>query len=877
MIGASTIIALLLSAGSTALQTVADTARAQGVPRSFQIVRINAPRVLANESTVGYAGYAVNEFTMIGRAAGAIHPPAGAALVTVGIPANAPAGTREAARMLFIAGGKEASVSVIMTVLPVYGLSLQADPEVAGLRSGDRFELPFKVTNRGNAVDTVRIIPEMPAGWRPSVRDTPTIIIAPFSTVQRVLNVAVPNSSATGNFFIRLNARSREARAEALVTLSVGPVVDQLRPLGPTVRAAVGAVGVEGGTVQSVPQIAVSGPVTNRIYVDGRLTASPTLAAAQVRGLASVGTFVTSPHLVAWSSRWRATLGSTVLAMTDLTGVNAGGRGFAFEHQDTARVLSFVGARPDKSYASGSDSGELLGAHFEQNLRYMRVGATATRLRGVGLQHHELTAIGVQARTFPIGTFIFGGETAYREYAAGSGMGWTARVRHDRKDEQAEFRLTHAPGGAEAFARAENELQISFARGRREGFGLAGSYVTTEDDTRPMFAFQSHSLSLSPSYAVSRTMRIRGDIRRTSFDVDAAPIGYGNAETHAGIGMSGAWRGFGYATDIGAARLSRSISAADIDAADHGSRLTWRLNAIRTTSIGAFQLEASYERNSAATGYLPEQIIVGLRSDRIHIPSLSNRLELEGEVMIQSWSGAAATPIVRAGAQYSIFETTIALGIERNPLLNGLKEKTPWIMALKLEKSLGLPRIAMGRASGIVYRDLNGNGQRDTGEPGVGGVLVRSGVERAVSSSDGAYRFADDPSSGVQIDPNTLPDGWIVGERRDGSIALVSTTRLEVTLELGAAERVRGVNLSGVTVIARDAYGREWTGRRTGEETAVFEALPVGDYTLDADFTRMAEPLRIDGNPVTVQVREGVSATAKLPIAGRRLRFRQNQ
>jgi hypothetical protein len=858
-------------------QVVAKAVVARSAPRSFQIVRISVPIHLRDADSVTYTVTAADGFSIVGRTTGTVQATGGPdVLVTVAVPAGALAGTHSAARVVFLSRASEVTVPIELTVTATRGLSLTAPAEIAGLRDGERFEIPLQIQNRGNAADTIRMVVGLPAGWRASALDTANIVVPAFATVTRVVKLSVPNKSGTGNFFVRFLANSSSADAHALVPLTVGSMLDETAPPGALVRASLGSVAVQGESMQAVPQIAVSGPLANGISIDGRLTLTPEVSAPLVRGLANVGTFISAPHLIAWTPRWRGTLGSTVLGMTDLTGINAGGRGLAFDMADTARVLSLVAARSDAGSAESGSNGELFGAHFEQNLSFLRVGATATHLRAPGSREQELSAFGLQARSYPIRNLTLGGETAYRKYADGSGVGWTARLHHEHEDDRAELRITHAPGGSQAFARAEKEAHFSFVRALTSRLDLAGTLIAADDKALARQAFRSRSAGLVPSYLLSEKFRVRADLRHTSFDVDAAPIGYGNSETHFGLGGGGSWKDYSYSTDLGLARLSRSVTAVDIDAVDHGLRLGWRVNGLRATPFGIFELESSYERNSDGTGYLPSQFVVTARGHRIQIPALSSRLELDGELAVQSWSGIKTTPVLRVGAQYFLAETTVALGVEHNPLLTGLQQKTPWIVALKVERSLGLPRIVMGRASGVVYRDFNGNGQRDAGEPGVPDVVVRRGGARATSASDGSYRFFEEGTGRVTVDPTTILQGWIVGNSRDGNVALVATTRLEVTLEPGAAERARNVDLSAVTVIARDASGREWTGRRVASEVALFEALPVGSYTIDADFSAMAEPLRVNGS-IRIDVTEGVLARVQLPVAGRPLRFRQNR
>ncbi len=848
---------------------------ASGEPRSFQVVRVPVPHELRSSRGAGFASYATRDFDIIGRGMGWIDPRSGNdALVTVAISPTAVAGTRVAGRVVFVTQEEdEATVGIEMTVSPVYHLEVRSQEHNALYVPGERIALPYAVYNRGNTTEAIRVRFELPPNWRSTTTDTLTVTVEPFGVYEGVHKVSVPRNSSTGSFFVKITATSAQTAAESLITLSLGNSYDQLRPLGAAVSASVGTVATQDGRAEAVPQVAISGPVANDIHIDGRVTFAPELSAPLIRGLAGVGTYVTDPHLIAWNPRWRASFGSTPLAMTDLTGVNAGGRGFAFEHRDSAHLVSVVGARSNPGF--GADKhGELLGAHVERNLSFARLGATATHLRGTGVQAQELSAIAFQGRSYPLGTFTLSGETAFRSFADGSGMGWSARLRHERKAEYAEFHFTHAPGGASAFARAENEVFMAFATTPNNPFSLAGSFADARDDTRPNYEFHARSASLSPSWLVSDRLRIRSDARYTSFDVDAAPIGYGTSEMLITVGGAGVYKGFGFGMDVGAGRLTRNVNADDIDADDSGQRYTWRSSLSRATEVGVFQLETNYERNSAGTGYLPAQFTLNARADRVQIPSLSERLYLDGEIALQSWTGMPFTPMVRAGAQYMWRETTLAFGVERNPLLTGIGQKTPWVFAIKLEKSVGVPRLTFGRAHGSVYQDLNGNGRRDGGEPGVENVAVRRGGLRVVTGADGGYRFWEEGRGAVTIDPTTLPYGWIVSSNRDGDIGLTATTVLRVTLQLGAAERARGVDISRVGVVARDLYGREWRARRISDSQAVFEALPVGRYTIDADFTALPEPLRVE-REIMIDVDEGTTSEIVLPLAGRPLRFNQ--
>ena len=78
------------------------------------------------------------------------------------------------------------------------------------------------------------------------------------------------------------------------------------------------------------------------------------------------------------------------------------------------------------------------------------------------------------------------------------------------------------------------------------------------------------------------------------------------------------------------------------------------------------------------------------------------------------------------------------------------------------------PVAAMGVPAcpgGVVFDDLDGNGQRGAGEPGVAGVAVSDGSRLVRTDSDGAFRLVAEPGSTVFV---IKPAGWRTGSGGDG-------------------------------------------------------------------------------------------------------------
>jgi 3',5'-cyclic AMP phosphodiesterase CpdA len=71
--------------------------------------------------------------------------------------------------------------------------------------------------------------------------------------------------------------------------------------------------------------------------------------------------------------------------------------------------------------------------------------------------------------------------------------------------------------------------------------------------------------------------------------------------------------------------------------------------------------------------------------------------------------------------------------------------------------ALALSAARLSACSGFVFDDLNANGVRDAGEPGLAGVAVSNGVDVALTGAGGAYTIADHPDARVFV---IKPRGW---------------------------------------------------------------------------------------------------------------------
>ena len=187
---------------------------------------------------------------------------------------------------------------------------------------------------------------------------------------------------------------------------------------------------------------------------------------------------------------------------------------------------------------------------------------------------------------------------------------------------------------------------------------------------------------------------------------------------------------------------------------------------------------------------------------------------------------------------------------------------------MRLERGFTLgwaARHAMTRGS--VFEDRNGNGVRDSDEPGLAGVMVRRGTESAVTDNEGRFAFVGTDRIPTEVDATSLPQGVVAPLVRPGegnqalALGVVPTGAIEVHLVPQADELGRRPEsaLKTIGVIARDSHGAEWYLRADSLGVVRFDALPPDRYTFSADFAGTTERLRQLGDPVILDVRPGTN------------------
>jgi hypothetical protein len=242
---------------------------------------------------------------------------------------------------------------------------------------------------------------------------------------------------------------------------------------------------------------------------------------------------------------------------------------------------------------------------------------------------------------------------------------------------------------------------------------------------------------------------------------------------------------------------------------------------------------------------------------------------------------AANSLMIRAGLEMDLpLSSTIRMSAERNPYVVPGAGASDWIYVLGISRAFGLPRLSGGGTRGTVYRDVNGNGKRDAGETGFGGVMLRRGAEVAVTDNRGSFHLMGNEREAYEVDARSLPLGWIApstvvgpATRSIGAMAL-SPIEVELTLDPADSARVSRTHLADLIVTLRDSTGRQWASRRASPVRHVFDAVPPGTYVVLVDASASSEPLRPVGDNPAVVIAGGRSVPPiRIVMRARALRF----
>src|SRR6186713_668056 len=220
-----------------------------------------------------------------------------AVLFALRAPRRLTAGRVEAARVQFTSKSRSVEVSVIANVAPARGITISFTSRLVAANAGVPVRIGYRLTNTGNAPDTVTVNAVLPPGWR--ILDvTAPIPLRLRESVDRVITVLPPQSQGVTTM--------------RFVVLSAGqPVAESSLDIQVATRA-----------------VELHGYIADGLTIRARASSTPDNDLANYAlSRAGLGAMPFTMQLAA--PNWRLDAGTLGATVSDLTGVNLVGQGAA--------------------------------------------------------------------------------------------------------------------------------------------------------------------------------------------------------------------------------------------------------------------------------------------------------------------------------------------------------------------------------------------------------------------------------------------------------------------------------------------------------------------------------------------------------------------
>ena len=829
---------------------------ASGAPRSYQVVLVPVPSAFSEAGDVHVEFLPRGEFMVLGPRTRTLALATGRRSnigVTIGIPASALAGRLIAVEARFSAAGHTTLIVPIeVDVTLVRQLTLRPASIPLHGQAGTDVVLRFEIENTGNARETVDAELDLPSGWSSRQLAQRAIVIDPGAVIKRTARIAVPRLANTGSSFVTVNLRTgHEVLASSTMTLEVFNTGSTERQSGPQVVSALSHASDGNGNGSQIYSLTASGALFDSVRMDARVSHASALGAAASNAFARLGTYNTSPSVLFSSPSGQLSLGNTGTSFSELTGIYPYGEGALLHLRKPGWDLTALGAASMRQPGIGKRE-PMVGVRMERQFGELRLSSSATRLADGGASPRRLDALGIGAAVPSLFGSTLKAEIAERRFEGGRGLGWSTELVRSASGSSEQIRINRAPGGSDAFARANSELVVNVSEQLSSRAMVSASAWRTRDATSVFRGLASSGFSLRPQYDVHPSANVAIEARSYLFDAAsrATPASggssFGSRERQIGVTLSGRIRQFHLNTAGFVGNVTRTVTPSGMAVVeDRAPRNYWTTAAGWSGVGGSVEIQTRIEQTRDRGGFVNQQNIYGIWGDQVVLPWLGG-IRAEGELQRVHGFGNEKSSTVRGGITVPLVRGfAIRVDAERNSIFRNTSGRTPWIMGTRIEHVLTLPMLRAPGTSGYVYQDMNGNQRRDRGEPGVAGALVRRGSATSVADESGKYRVGGDAGQPVSVDEASLPDGWTGSGFARGDVGVTLSTSAQIELVVAPRSGISDVevDLGKAHVIARDPTGREWSARMTGPSTATFDALPVGSYTLVLDLSALSEPL----------------------------------
>lgn len=781
--------------------------------------------------------------------------------IAFSVDAGAPAGEMTAGQVrVEWPDGQVVRTELRMRVGVVRKLSLEALASRPVLKPGQSVRITYRVTNRGNAADTIHLEALAGTSWKVAPASESRLVPVG-GTVDGYFEVTAPRTAPLGEqrlIVVRALGRGGEEKVSVLLLVAE----DDASLFG---LAQIPATVFFGGSTAGGYNIAFSG-----------------------RG--SIG-----PETeVGVAFRRIDSYNGQVFGQTDLWGPRAL---LSVRHRGVQAEMGEVSLRNDgimsRTYATGrglharAKKGDLSAAVFAA-----RPFSSGKAADGGLLLHAELgydLPVGsLSAQVSDLNWGSTGGLTTRRAQTAALRYSLAERGPHRLLAEAGITRESSGSGAAAqsvaldaGYSYSTSDASFS-AQLKRSPEMLAGRLVATNEA-------MAHG-----SLAVADAIRVHGSAFWNERPGMEGSTGIGSAGASAGVSLSGLGSSLGISAGRRISEGSFVIGGAETRTTISGSL---------STGMGPLALRANAEVGEAVVGEADAHEVRRLQGQlRWSRPSknvwvginyaderlFSSPLQAEfgadlrlGELNVKAAAGTNLTgaglegAYLRAGVEAYVTSTlSVVAGAEHSSSMLSTNP-TPWTFSVGFRKALPLPLPLKDapKVSGVVFNDRNGNGQQDRGEPGVSGVGVSIGSLRTTTDADGRFGFRSGVTTGlpVRLEIGTLKQGFLALFTE----TLVSNRKIEMpvveaaSLDLQVFEDANGdekmdvteAALAGVAIEVRSSMGRAYPGVTDAKGRLSFGTVPPGEYTVMV--------VRKDQEPTSLELQLSPGESLSQPVAVR--------
>lgn len=867
-----------------------------GTPRSLVSVAIAIPSELQEADSVAFRVVMRTGVEVLGRRAGRLerHPETGEwrpVLLTVRVPATARTGLIEVADIEFDAFDDGiVAVPLVLRVPTVTDLRLEGARSFGQLIPGDRLDVTYRVHNDGNARESLLLESRVPMGWRARMIDTLRLVVEPFATVEARVTVRVPVGTSRGEYYAAVNLFRVGVDSLTVPTAVTSLLVSggneiasgglTLRPLTAVTATSAGS-GIVGG-------LRADGYVADGVRVQAQWLPQAPRTGLETIALASVGALGNPFQANVTAETWTADVGFVSADQSALTGVLAVAEGLTARYaRDGMTVRGFAG----RSGLQGAATGAHVGAGVWMPTAFGEVGLMASSRRedfGGGFAR-ELTAVGMEWNRVVRPGLSLNSGLAVRNTATGTGLGFRLEGNRDYSRGRVRAAYVHAAGGSGGFAVGVDNFDVEATHEFTERWRGNGSLRVVRDEAPTGLETQSLVLGVGQTYdwTDATQFSLVGTASRFSGRAGGGALGaFGSTNLLSSLGVSQrrhAWM-LGAIAQLGIVGRDAALTSGGASAVrvlQRGLQLT---AARPIPRVGELSFGGSRVLTGAGAGQPTDVTSVFGRfgSSAVMIGAIPVRGSAELQLLstpfassLVGWRMGVAMPLPR--------ELELETSLERNPFFLDRNGRAGWALAMRVTAATSVFTPKRAGLSGLVFEDRNGNGERDSDEPGVAGVRVTLGEMRFTTDRDGRYTLPRGVRGRVRADVGTLPDGWLVhpqmstGVEETLDLPLIRTGGVSITLAIAADEDGRrpDVDLTESLVWLVDRDGREWLGRASTDGRRIeFENIPAGRYLVRADLSRLSEPLRVaDGEQL--EVRPGQRDPHVVSLRGRVIRLIQ--